>query len=345
VPGGVGEPQASQSFTLSVMRLPDDLSAKLSEIGALAPAGELKQAAKRLSDDYRAGSPARALRGETERLAYLMVRMPATYAAMRSALEASADAMPEFAPRTMLDLGSGPGTALWAACAVFPSLEKLAAIERDAGLASLARELADAAQNAAIREAEWRNGDLQSWNPAERYDLVIASYALGELSAENRRRVLLAAWAACDGSLAVVEPGTRRGFESIAQMRDWLIDAGAMLAAPCPHALECPMRAAGDWCHFSARLERSAEHRRLKQGDLGYEDEKFSYVIASKLPVRSPDARIVRHPMRYAGYTRLRLCTAEGLKDKTVTRSEKDRYREAKRSEWGDEWKSTRRTE
>ena len=98
------------------------------------------------------------------------------------------------------------------------------------------------------------------------------------------------------------------------------------------------MRAAGDWCHFAARVERSSEHRRLKQAGLGYEDEKFSYVVAAKITAQPAAARIVRHPMRYSGYTRLKLCTIDGLEEETITRSQKERYREAKRSEWGSRW-------
>ena len=277
------------------------------------------------------------MRGKSEQLAYLMVRMPATYAAVVSALQTGRESMPGFAPENSIDLGAGPGTALWGACEVFPSLQRLQALEKDAGLVSLGRELAERASGA-IREADWHNIDLRSWKAEGRYALVVASYSLGELSAADRKRVLRVAWEACDGALAVIEPGTRRGFEAIAEMRDWLIAAGAKLAAPCPHELACPMRVAGDWCHFSARVERTAEHRRLKEGELGYEDEKFSYVIASKLPVERPGARIVRHPMRYSGYTKLKLCTGEGLREETVTRSRKEKYREAKRAEWGDGW-------
>lgn len=98
------------------------------------------------------------------------------------------------------------------------------------------------------------------------------------------------------------------------------------------------MRKAGDWCHFAARVERSAEHRRLKGGELGYEDEKFSYVVASRLPVDAAGSRIVRHPMRYSGYTKLQLCTPEDLREETVTRSQKERYRKVKRKEWGSAW-------
>ena len=96
------------------------------------------------------------------------------------------------------------------------------------------------------------------------------------------------------------------------------------------------MAAAGDWCHFSQRLERTAEHRRIKQGDLGHEDEKFSYVAFSKVGVNRPGTRIVRHPIYRPRQVQLTLCTADGLKQTTVTKSQGERYRTAKKAEWGD---------
>ena len=320
------------------MRLPQELSAQLSDVVARVPTAELMRAAEKLSLGYRSDGQPPAFRGEAERLAYLAVRLPATYAAARSALASASASLPGFAPKTMVDLGAGPGTALWAACEVFPSLERLEAVERDAELVSLGRKLAQGASSVALRTTNWLGANLEPWNAERRYDLVVASYALGELPASVRRRVLLAALEACFGALLVVEAGTRRGFEAIAEMRDLLTGAGAAIAAPCPHEKECPMRAAGDWCHFAARVERSSEHRRLKQAELGHEDEKFSYVVAAKVEAQPAAARIVRHPMRYSGHARLKLCTIDGLKEETITRSQKERYREAKRSEWGSRW-------
>jgi ribosomal protein RSM22 (predicted rRNA methylase) len=136
----------------------------------------------------------------------------------------------------------------------------------------------------------------------------------------------------------LVEPGTRRGFDVIIEAREQLISLGAAIVAPCPHEQACPMKVARDWCHFSARVERTAEHRRLKQGELGHEDEKFSYVAATRLEPERAKSRIVRHPQRFSGFTKLQLCATEGLQQVTVTRSQKEKFRAVKRAEWGSEW-------
>lgn len=47
--------------------------------------------------------------------AYASSRMPACYAVLFRVFDELHLHLPHFAPRTMLDFGSGPGTAIWAA--------------------------------------------------------------------------------------------------------------------------------------------------------------------------------------------------------------------------------------
>ena len=98
------------------------------------------------------------------------------------------------------------------------------------------------------------------------------------------------------------------------------------------------MAAAGDWCHFAQRLERTSIHRRIKSGALGHEDEKFSYVVFSREPFAAAAARIVRHPQKRGGHVQLTLCTPEGLRDRTIGKSRKEAYRRARKAAWGDPW-------
>ena len=63
---------------------------------------------------------------DTDALAYALVRMPATYAAVTACLDALQIARPDFTPANMIDLGAGPGTATFAAADAFPSLARFA---------------------------------------------------------------------------------------------------------------------------------------------------------------------------------------------------------------------------
>jgi ribosomal protein RSM22 (predicted rRNA methylase) len=261
--------------------------------------------------------------------------MPATYAAIRRVLE-------EVAPRlrgvrSLLDLGGGPGTAMWAAAECFPSLERITTVERDPAMVALGRSLAMESEHAAVREAAWRVEDLGRTDPGG-HDVVILAYVLAELSTAQAISLLRRTWPAA-GSLVVVEPGTPAGFERILAARTFLLESGAGLIAPCPHQLQCPMAAAGDWCHFAQRVERTSLHRLAKGGSLGHEDEKFSYVAATRGDVALPRARIVRHPMKHPGHVQLTLCTEGQLQRETVAKSQKDRYRAARKAEWGDVWR------
>jgi len=41
---------------------------------------------------------------------------------------------------------------------------------------------------------------------------------------------------------------------------------------------------------FPSDVQRHSQHRQLKGGELGYEDEKFSYLVAAKAGELQPDA-------------------------------------------------------
>ena len=261
--------------------------------------------------------------------------MPATFAANALVFSKVAG---EMEIGSMLDIGAGPGTSMWAASEFFPSVQRFTLIERDRELAELGRSLAGYSSNEAVRGARWEHRDITDPIEFEPHDLVLLSYVIGELSSAAAERVLRAAWLKTAKMLIVIEPGTPRNFARLAVARSLLIDVGGYPAAPCPHAAQCPMAAAGDWCHFSERLQRTAEHRRAKGGALGYEDEKFSYFAVGKTAVEHAQARIVRHPMKHKGHVQMTLCTPDGIQRQTVSKSQKEAYREARDAEWGDAW-------
>src|ERR1700719_513026 len=78
-----------------------------------------------ISQTYRGGGGSGAIKSQTDALAYALARMPATYAAVTASLNALREIAPEFSPKSLLDVGAGPGTATWAAAEAFPSLNGL----------------------------------------------------------------------------------------------------------------------------------------------------------------------------------------------------------------------------
>ena len=322
------------------MRLSSELLGAIERETSTIDRRKLAQAVSQLTEHYKAADfSTPAIATESHRAAYLAVRLPATYAALRRVFSEIHLRAPQAEINSMLDLGAGPGTALFAAIEEFPLLQHVTLVESDAAWIALGKRLAAEIGSSVARQAQWLKQDLRSGLSSEKHDIVVLSYTLGELSEAAADQVLRQAWKCANQFLVLVEPGTRRGFTAVNAARSILISNSAALVAPCPHHAVCPMAAAGDWCHFAQRVERTSQHRQLKGGALGYEDEKFSYLLASKSSAPSAAARIVRHPGKHSGHVQLSLCTPQGqIENRTVTRSSKEAYKRARQAEWGDIW-------
>lgn len=323
------------------MQLPSGLRAAIEHAVTRCSTKDLNEAAAALSARYRAPETARArfITSEAERLAYAATRMPATYAAARLVCGELKRALPDAPFGSLLDLGAGTGAASWAAAETFGQLQQFTLFEQDRGLIRLGQELAQASEQAAWRAAQWQPVNLQQVRDWPPHDLVISSYAMGELDPEHATRLIRAVWQSTRQALVIIEPGTMRGFATIRMLRDQLIRLGGCLAAPCPHSQVCPLPQ-NDWCHFAARVERSALQRRLKAGALGHEDEKFSYVIFTQCPVQPVTARVLRHPQRQPRFTQLQLCTPAGLQQVHVTKRAQTSWKQARKIGWGDSWEA-----
>lgn len=320
------------------MELPADLRAALDAELAAIPTQRLARATAALVERYRgrrAAASASFVASDDDVAAYAAYRMPATFAAIYAALAQTRLQWAAGEPRTLLDAGAGPGTAAWAAHAVWPTIGRISLLERDARMLAFGRRLASRARAAAIREARWQHADLLSPEETQAADLVVAAYVLNELPAEQRPAVIAQLWEQATLSLVLVEPGTPAGFAVIREARAQLIAAGGSVLAPCPHDDVCPLPA-GDWCHFAQRINRTRLQRTLKGAILPYEDEKFSYVAIARQPGWAIAGRVIRHPQIQPGRITLQLCAPEGLSTITVTRGKNhDAFRQARNLAWG----------
>jgi ribosomal protein RSM22 (predicted rRNA methylase) len=297
------------------------------------PPRDLAAAADALSKRYRAELRDGRLHvaDDLAARAYLAARLPATYAAIRAALEAVAAVRPEFAPSSLLDFGAGPGTVLWAARDGWPDLAAATLIEASASMRKFGAEFAP---QSGAAEIDWR-GDVPT---AGARDLVTLAYVLDEMDAAQRTTLIRQLWSLTGDTLLIVEPGTPAGHRRILDARDQLLQQGAHMLAPCPHASACPL-VAPDWCHFARRVSRSRAHLAAKGAEVPWEDEKFSYLAVARNSMTLPAARVIAPPRAGSGKTELKLCEGDGAaRTVLVTRREGDRFKQAKRLGWGEAW-------
>jgi len=314
--------------------LPAELKAALGARLQGFSRNEAADAAASISRTYRDGGGSAAIRTETDALAYALARMPATYAAATASLNALRELAPHFAPQNLLDVGAGPGTASWAAAEAFSSLQSFALLDANSALRALALDLA--AGSSRLRELDYRRGEARATlTDADPADLVVASYMIGEVGDAERSALIELMWAKTRDTLLIVEPGTPAGYGRIIAARKQLIAKGAHVAAPCPHDGQCPIQPP-DWCHFTQRLPRSRAHKQIKEAELPFEDEKFSYVALARAPVAERPARVLAQPVVTKVEVTAKLCTPDGLVVAKVPRRAKADYARARRWRWGD---------
>ncbi|GGS26734.1 rRNA methyltransferase [Streptomyces humidus] len=320
----------------------ETLRAALGDLLDGLPPKQAAQAVDRLIASYRGATPTDApiLRDRADVAAYAAYRMPATFEAVRSALEAFADAAPDWTPGSHVDVGGGTGAATWAVSATWAGTRPVTVLDWAEPALALGREVA--AAHPPLRDVRWQRARVNASLVLESTDLVTVSYVLNELAAPDRAALVDAAASAAQ-AVVIVEPGTPDGYARVIEARDRLIAAGFRVAAPCPHSAACPIEPGSDWCHFSARVSRSSLHRQVKGGSLPYEDEKFSYVAAARFPVSPAPTRVVRRPQIRKGQVLLDLCeTEERLSRTTVTKRHGELYRAARDADWGDAWPPVR---
>ena len=309
------------------------LEEKIETLTSRIPFKKLEQASNELSYSYRAQtdgikSKKPFMFSDDHRLAYLALRMPATYAAIADVLKKI-----PIAVKSLLDIGSGPGTAYFAAMSEFTELNEALLVERDKQMISHGKELLSTLKNARV---EYLASDISTFTPSKSYDLITAAYSLSELSENTLDAVLTKLWQAASPILCLIEPGTPYGFNAILKAREILLKKNAFIVAPCTHENPCPWEEGNPWCHFSTRFERTRLQKRVKGAELGYEDEKYSYLIVSKTPLNRPSARIVKTPIKRSGFLSLTLCDAQGIRDQNFSKKQKQVYLDAKKLEWGD---------
>jgi len=311
------------------MSLPDPLQAAVASwLGQHA--GSRREGSAALSATYRAGGSSAAI----DFGSYLVARLPATFAAVERVLAELARRCPEFDPASLLDAGSGPGTASWAAAEIWPGLKAVTFLDTSAAFLEIATTLAQHGP-AVLAGARPLRGSIGNLPEGLSADLVVAAYALAELPLPKAAATAQGLWRASRRALVLVEPGTPQGFARLRAVRQCLIAEGAVPVAPCTHAFACPVTG-DDWCHFSVRLARSRAHMHAKAASVPFEDERFAYLVLVRGAAPSGGGRIVAPPQHAKPGITLRLCTEGRLEPRHIARRSATAYKQARKLDWGD---------
>lgn len=313
--------------------LPEELQKGIEKESEDVSFKELQLAREFLSEKYRTPHSRTYMQTKAERLSYLASRMPATFAVARRVLKEFIS-LNQTPIKKITDLGAGPGTVMWAASELFESRVEFHLIEADVDLIEIGRRLASNSNNQSVKQAKWELKNLEGIEEFPQTELTVFSYSFGEIAKDLRFSLIEKSWRASD-YLLIIEPGTPEGFDRIHSARSQLIELGAHILAPCTHTLACPIFNKG-WCHFAERIERSCLHKRLKEGTLGYEDEKYSYLIASKTKLPLARARIIGHPKKRSGHLLVPTCSIEGITEEVISKRTPELYKNAKKKKWGD---------
>lgn len=248
----------------------------------------------------------------------------------------------------VLDLGSGPGTAVLGMIDYFsqqdhqPFLEFIAQDQVAGNLKEAARLFSDLQQGypAATLTTFHSTIDKVGSGLNGRYDIIMLSNLLNELYAQDaakltRRTELLAhlirTFLAPDGSCIIIEPALQGTSRDLLLLREALREQGFTVYAPCLGQGLCPaLLNPKDWCHEDIPWEAPPLIRALdKLTGLRKDALKFSYLVlrldgCSLADVYGTGAcRVVSEPLVSKGKAEYYVCGAAGRK--LITRLDKDR--------------------
>ena len=291
---------------------------------------------KRYMESERTGDT--LLKTNLDTVAYSVIRMPATYSAIRTCLE-KVNEVSDFNIKSVLDVGSGTGAAEWAILDVFEDVSDITCLEREKGMREIAKtyfSYSEVLKNVKFIEADVLNDDLNS----TKKDLCVLSYIINELDEKDRLKVIDKVIEATDKVLLIVEPGTPEGFKNVKNIRDYLYEKGYKIIAPCTGFTGRCDITENDWCASSVRVQRTKTHKYLKDAEIGYEDEKFSYIAISKenvgFKISENSRRILRHPKIENGRITVKTCLNGEIKEEVITKKNKDEFKLLKKKNVGD---------
>ncbi|CAM9882881.1 unnamed protein product [Chrysoparadoxa australica] len=180
--------------------------------------------------------------GPMETYAYVAHRMLRNYSIVHAALSEVRRLSAGWSPCSLLDFGSGPGTAILAAREAFGTeLNHIHRVERSQAMLDASNMLLEGLQEQEVRLLTSRSiisaRNALAGSTVNKYDLVVACFGLAELKDSKLRAAVTALmWdmVAPGGMLLVVEDGDELGSHTVRSVRELVLKGVTVPAVAAP---------------------------------------------------------------------------------------------------------------
>lgn len=272
--------------------------------------------------------------------AYLGLRSAATYAQIAGALLQVQEVMPSWQPISLLDIGCGPGTGVWAAKTLWPSIKTVTCLDQDKNFLTVGKQILEKSE--LDIHADWQQQNVVTGlgNIPQMYDLVIIANVLNELDPEDAKALVNNALMRCKGILILLEPGTPFGYSIIQTTTKNTARKGTLLA---PYIDNSYVKSDEYWIHFPQRFVRPEFLKRIRQHmrdstlmASDWEEAKYSFVAIGKmLPEETVWGRCIGPMKKQKGFLEVPILTKDKILYVKVLKRHKDQYAFAKELKWG----------
>ncbi|XP_035655456.1 methyltransferase-like protein 17, mitochondrial isoform X2 [Oncorhynchus keta] len=284
---------------------------------------------------------------------YMVAKLAGGYAAVKRVLNEIKKRDPSFSPHSLLDFGSGLGTAVWASHSFWgDTLKEMVCVDNSGAMNTIADRLlrgSSEKDEPVIKQVYFRQ--FLPVSPKVQFDLVVGAFSLSELASQKEREdAILTLWRKTSSYLVLLENGTKEGHQILMDARDILLKKQERAAhdprrpsvfAPCPHESPCPklFQLPLVPCNFS-----QAYSPLPLPGAPDRQTERFSYLVLSRTEWAGGEgldwARLTAPVLRRPRHVHCQVCCSSGeIKRVVVTahRHGRDVYRCARSSDWGDQ--------
>ncbi|XP_024291825.1 methyltransferase-like protein 17, mitochondrial isoform X2 [Oncorhynchus tshawytscha] len=157
---------------------------------------------------------------------YMVAKLAGGYAAVKRVLNEIKKRDPSFSPHSLLDFGSGLGTAVWASHSFWgDTLKEMVCVDNSGAMNTIADRLlrgSSEKDEPVIKQVYFRQ--FLPVSPKVQFDLVVGAFSLSELASQKEREdAILTLWRKTSSYLVLVENGTKEGHQILMDARDILL--------------------------------------------------------------------------------------------------------------------------